>query len=156
MEEAEELCSILEWPHHLYNGKTAKGVLFTPPECETVSLIFLVDGELVCLSKLKYDIHPVNPISVKTQYAAIDVHIAIIKLLKHLAYHYFSVFDLSDEGEYWETGDKEILRKRFGLYNAMLNAVQNALVDFRAEKNDTPESSADRLEKFLNERWKID
>lgn len=156
MEEVQDICAIMKWPYQSYNNETVKGIFFTPPECETISFAFLADGELVCLSKLKYDIHPVNIISVKTQYAGIDVHIAIIKLLKHLANHYFSVFELSDEGEYWETGDEEILRKKFGLYNAMLNAVQNALVDFKSKEGDTPETLADRLEKFLNERWKGD
>lgn len=153
IEEVQDVCTILGWKWHINNDKKLTGISFTPPECETVGLNFLANGELVSKVMLKYDIHPATTISVKTQYAGMDVHMAVIKLLKHLAKHYFSVFELSDEGGYWETSDEEVLHKKFGVYNMMLNAVQAALMDFKAEESNTPERMVDRLEKFLKERF---
>lgn len=153
VEEVQDVCNVLQWPWHI-NQELVDGISFTPPESETVGLNFLPNGELVSKVMLLYNIHPATTISVKTQYTGMEVHMAIIKLLKHLSKQYFSVFELSDEGHYWETGDEDALRKQFGLYNALLDAVTGAMKDFKAEEGDMPERLADRLEKFLNGRLK--
>lgn len=152
VEEVQDVCTILDWRWHLTKDENIDGISFTPPECETLSLTFLPTGEAVSAILLKYGIHPATTISVKTQYAGIDVHIAVIKLLKHLSQRYFSHFELSDEGGYWETDDEEVLRKKFGQYNAILNAVQSLMKDFKGLPDDTPQTLADRLEKFLKDR----
>lgn len=46
----------------------------------------------------------------KTQFAPINVHIAIINLLKSISL-YFSTLTVTDEGRYWETFDQNILQK---------------------------------------------
>lgn len=152
IEEIQDVCTILDWPYKIYNEETVKGISFVPPKCEPVFFTFLDNSELVCLSKFKYDIHPATIISVKTQFAGMDVHRTLIKLLKHLKARYFSKFKLSDESYYWETGDEELLQKKFEQYNFLLNAVGEALKKFKGKEGDTPETVADRLEKFLNER----
>jgi hypothetical protein len=45
---------------------------------------------------------------VKTQFAPISIHIAIVELLKQLAPQFVSL-TVEDEAEYWETGDRETL-----------------------------------------------
>lgn len=156
VEEVKDVCNILGWRYYEDNDEVAKGISFTPPESETLNFTFRPTGELVNKMYLHYNIEPSNTISVKTQFAGIEVHVAIIRLLKHLSAQYFSQFDLKDEGEYWETGDEEVLQKNVGAYNNMLCFVQTAMVDFKAHDGDTPQRLADRLEKFLNERWKED
>jgi hypothetical protein len=58
----------------------------------------------------------------KTQYADIDIHIKIIELLK-LIEPYFEELNVIDEGEYWDTGDKNLLRK---LIDDCFVAIENA------------------------------
>lgn len=42
-----------------------------------------------------------------------DTHLTVLKLLRYLKEKYFSFFELSDEGMYWETQDMEILKSQF-------------------------------------------
>ena len=44
----------------------------------------------------------------KTQFAPPSVHVEVVQLLKEIAVHY-EVFTVDDEGEFWETGDEQIL-----------------------------------------------
>ena len=45
----------------------------------------------------------------KTQFVDIDVHVKIIELLKKIE-PYFQVLIVDDEGEYWNTGDIQLLQ----------------------------------------------
>ncbi len=152
VEEVQDVCNIMEWRYQLCDVDEISGILFTPPECETVGLSFLPNGELVCLVSLKFRTEPANIISVKTQFAGADVHQAIIKLLKHLKASYFATFELMDESSYWETGDEALMHKKFGEYDFLLKSVSAALQDFNVEAGDTAETLAGRLEKFLRGR----
>lgn len=49
---------------------------------------------------------------VKTQFAPPKVHIGIVKLLRTVSKH-FEMFDVDDEGEYWQTSDRQILIEHF-------------------------------------------
>lgn len=116
IEEVSEVCTILGWDQHISDN----GILFVPPECEPLLLHFKADGELVNNLYLQYNIKPASKVSVKTQYAGVEVHIAVVKLLRHLSTAYFKTFHLDDEGYYWATGDEAVLRQRFAAYNTML------------------------------------
>ena len=89
------------------------------------------------------------PPSTKTQFAGIEAHKAIIKLLKHLDKKYLKDFTLVDEGSYWETGDDKILQKQFDNYNAAMDIFCDALKDMTAIPGESAESLADRLERLL-------
>jgi hypothetical protein len=151
VEEVQDVCTILKWNYHLYDDENVKGISFSPPECEPVFLSFS-NNELSSPILQQYNISPATTISVKTQFAGIEVHKALIKLLKHLKETYFKEFELSDEGGYWPTLDEEKLNQQFKRYNYILHKVTEHLKDFKANENDTASSLADRLEKFLNER----
>ena len=71
--------------------------------------------------KLVYMMHT------KTQRGGPDTHIAIIKLFKYLEKKYFVEMTVSDEGNYWETSDKEVLQERFDEYTGLINSVKGAL-----------------------------
>jgi hypothetical protein len=60
--------------------------------------------------------------------------------------------ELSDEGGYWDNLDEEKQNRQFNRYKYKLNKVTEHLKDFKANENDTAESLAERLEKYLNER----
>jgi hypothetical protein len=97
----------LNWKYTIINNEELNGIVFSPENYEPLFFTFAKDGKLYSPVYLKYNIEPATTISVKTQYAGIDAHIAFIKLLKHLSKKYFSEFDLSDEGKYWETDDEK-------------------------------------------------
>lgn len=48
----------------------------------------------------------------KTQFAPLEVHIAVVALLKRLA-PYFEYFDVEDEGDFFETEDISVLEDPF-------------------------------------------
>ena len=64
----------------------------------------------------------------KTQYATrfVDCHLLVIKLLDMLQEKGFKL-DVSDEGNYWETRDLEVLAKNINDYTVLLGAVFDSL-----------------------------
>jgi len=91
-------------------------------------------------------------ISSKTQYAGPDVHMLIINLLKYLSGKYFINFKLSDEGQYWETGDEKILQENFSRYNALLDGVSYAFQNFPMKKGETLETYFERVLKRVTHK----
>lgn len=77
-----------------YEGPTYGIVLWPHPECEPVRLEF--DRDLFTQEFCK------------TQFAGADVHIDIVSLLRRLT-PYFDSLNVTDEGEYWETGSRDVL-----------------------------------------------
>ena len=152
VDELKDVCTIMTWSYHLFDNETVKGICFSPAECEPLYLTFSKDGVLCSPILLQHRIHPSTVISVKTQFAGIDVHIAIIKLLKYLKANYFEKFELDDEGGYWESDDDDILRQQFRNYQLALDTVSDKLKGFEAKESETTESLANRLERFLKER----
>lgn len=152
VEEVKDVCESLQWTYHLFNDKNFTGICFSPPECEPVFLTFNNTPELACPIKWQFKIEPVNFISTKTQFAGIEVHIALLKFLKHLADKYFAVFEMDDEGGYWNTWDEAVLKKQFDRYNFLLDAMAEALRDFKLEPGENALGLVERLEKFLGER----
>jgi hypothetical protein len=151
--EVMDICRSLKWEFHLFDDEHVKGICFAPAKCEPLFVTFSKTGELCSPILLQYEIHPATTIPVKTQYAGIDAHKAVIKLLKHLRPKYFSEFELEDEGGYWQRNDENILQQQFAKYEYLLNAVCTALQDFETKEGETSESLIDRLERFLQERW---
>jgi len=55
----------------------------------------------------------------KTQFAGSEAHIEVIELLRKVA-PLFDKFDVFDEGEYWESGDRSILQGNLDTVEAMI------------------------------------
>jgi len=154
IEEVLDVCTVFNWDYQIIDDESLTGISFTPPGCETLSLSFLPDGQLASWIRLLYDIEPATVISVKTQFAGMDVHKTIIKLLQYLSTKYFSRFDLQDEGGYWETGDEMVLARQFDIYDGLLTKVQETLTHFTIESGTTKEELVKQLEEFLRDRLK--
>ena len=154
-EEVKNICEVFGWTFHLFDDKDFQGICFNPPEGEPVFLTFNNTPHIASpvLWQLKME---TAPVSVKTQFAGIEAHIALIKLLKYLSNRYFKIFELSDEGNYWETGDAEVLKKQFAAYNYALDTICNALKDLKPIPGETASSLADRLEQFFRDLGKTD
>jgi hypothetical protein len=179
--EVEDICKTMGWKYNIFTPKNhtndtahiqnpafinykiedLKGITFSPEHCEPVALTFFPSGKLCSFVKLLYNNPKTNDlmvevVSTKTQYAGMDAHMAILNLLQYLKDKYFSVFKLSDEGNYWKTKDKTILAESFSRYNFLIDTVAEALTNFKSVPGESVTSLADRLEEFLKNKLKID
>ena len=152
-EEVLDVCGVLGWPTHIICNEDFKGICFGPKKCEPVFLTFNSTGE-ICSPILRELNMKENPISVKTQFAGQDAHIALLKFLRYIETKYLVDFTLSDEGNYWETNDENVLKIQFQKYEFILDAVCEVLKDIPAVPGESAASLADRLEKFLSDNLK--
>ena len=119
-----------------------EGIVFHPPKCESVIFTFLSSGWTSSFLHLKaakqyqkVDNEPlfngfpklVYMMHTQTQRAGVDMHVAIIRLFKYVEKKYFSEMKVSDEGNYWETLDTQVLQKSFDRYTDMIDSVKRAL-----------------------------
>ena len=135
-----------------------KGISFIPhPDSEAVSFYFDGKGKLqtpigmvlINEGKIEYD----GFVSVKTQFAPPEVHITIIKLLKHIKKKYISNLKVRDEGEYWETGDENILKQRLEFLGQKINLLRNELSKLGTnEIGSTAEDMVRTIVKILNSK----
>jgi len=178
-DEIADICESLHWPcrpvdmtfdveaQHVPDesgdGKVKqvplRGVVFTPPECETVSLTFTPTWRLssamnLMAADLFSDPEWVYSVHVKTQFAGPDVHIALVKLLKYLEKKYLDDVEVNDEGDYWETADRALLEKNFDTLTHYINVVADALENYTGPVpgDGNPQSLADLIEKILREK----
>ena len=127
------------------------------PDSEPLSLYFDVEGNLiepiamVLINEGK--ISKENSYnSVKTQFAPPDVHISIIKLLKYLKKRYIPNLKVNDEGEYWESEDKEKLIEKIAFLKDKMDMVEGILSSL--DPKIISKSSPEQLAKILEERLK--
>ena len=103
-----------------------KGIQITPhPDSEPIVLFFDRDGHLrspmTMLMILDGTLQPETAwVPMKTQFSGPDIHVWVIGLLKYLKKHYISNLEVSDESEYWDTGDRRKLEEDMTLLNGKL------------------------------------
>jgi hypothetical protein len=85
----------------------------------------------------------------KTQFAPVDVHIAIIKLLRYIQKKYMVNLEVWDEGDYWEMEYSAILAGRIDFLNYKINFLADALNSVEFEKGTSAESVADKIEEIF-------
>jgi len=179
-DEIEDICLSLEWPSRRVdaevdvpsqyvplepdasNGNTPvhlRGISFTPPDSETVSLVFTKTGRLTTTFKMiiadsMFEVSPdlVYGAFTKTQFAGPEVHIAIVKLLKYLEKKYFTKIKVEDEGDYWETMDEDVLLQQFDAYNKALDTVAATLENYGGPTPNSAAKLADQLEQLLKRK----
>jgi hypothetical protein len=91
-------------------------------------------------------------LSTKTQFAGPKTHMVIIHLLKYLSDKYLQEFQLTDEGNYWETGDEKILLDTFKKYTDLLNSVSDALDTFPVNSEETMDDYFLRLLEYIQKK----
>lgn len=135
-----------------------KGISFVPhPDSDTVSFYFDGTGKLqtpigmvlINEGKIEHD----GCVSVKTQFAPPEVHITIVKLLKYLKKKYISNLIVRDEGEYWETGDENILREKIDFLAQKINLLRSEISKLSPnEMGKTPEDMVRTIVNILNKK----
>ena len=139
-----------------------KGIEMSPgPKCESLSFFFDREGNLRCpMSMVAILDGTINLeqawVSVKTQFAPPEIHAWIIGLLKYLKKRHIADLQVSDEGEYWETGDINILKDRMNLINEGLDRLESALsADCLGDGAElSAEEIASRIEQLLRDKGK--
>ncbi len=171
IEEVQDIAIANDWKYHIFkkefpksdNKKTffdkAYGISFSPPECEPVCLTFASNKKLVGIMQFSLyemghrDFHS-EYISVKTQFAGPHIHKLVVHILKYISTIYLVRFKLDDEGEYWETGDENLLDKKFSFMNRLLNAVQFAFESKPIKTGETMDEYFQRVLKDIEENKK--
>lgn len=165
IQEVEEIALANQWKYYVFEksfpskafgdhyDENIYGICFTPPECETVHLAFLSNGKMSSFTNLKFygneqeSSYPeyLYMLSVKTQYAGVEVHIALMKLLKYISQKYLLDFELHDEGQYWETEDETVLRNIFSRYENLIHSFKVGLQTIPIKEGESPEEYIKRI-----------
>ncbi len=158
IDELTDISNELEWKNHIIddNELNIKGIMISPPpECELLTFLFdkttgiIKDRIILAFDDMGDDHYKYN--HTKTQFAPINVHITIIKLLKYLQGKYISDLAVTDEGEYWETNNAELLQTKFDFLDEMINLITDSLNKTQKKPGESVESLAERIEKILAE-----
>lgn len=172
IEEVKDIAEILNWKYNildtgfpeneLIDGKVdgnLYGICFAPENCEPVFITFLSNRRLCSPINLEFFNKPVADVPddaylifTKTQYAGADAHMAVINILKHISNKYMEEIHVTDEGEYWETGDEELLRKIFKRYTALLDGFASALENIPINTGESIEKYIQRIFEMLKNR----
>lgn len=163
--EAVDISESMQWPYeiiHRLPDVPVEGVLIAPEGSEPLWLTFHVEG-FMCNPVLYSYVKEVEGKGIpaeaeqwlftKTQYAGVEAHMALIRLLRYLSQQYFERFELHDESQYWETNDEDLCRKRFGEYDRLTGMVGDALDSMEFDPNATQETVIQMIEKMLSEKF---
>lgn len=118
------------------------------PDCETVLLLFNRLGLLRNYAPQAPGYYTEQKyFFVKTQFAPIEVHVAICELLRFVKDNYMPGLEVRDEGEYWETGDRDKLAMYLDFINdKMRELMETKLRGFRQLLGEEGESDELRIE----------
>ena len=173
IDEIEDITNVYGWKYNIYErhfpentigridyNQKIYGISFTPTNCETVSVSFLSNGRMsddVHMAFFgKTDDQPQRDylymLSVKTQYAGIEIHMLVIQLFRYLNNKYFVDFKLSDEGQYWETNDEALLKTTFKRYTELINGFASTIESYPVLSGEDLESNLERLMKLLHDK----
>lgn len=177
IDEIKDIAETFKWDFTIYNEQFPKnnnshdlmhdgkvyGISFTPPECETVSISFLSNRKMSSNAHLEFygntDKEPYSKylymLSVKTQFAGIEVHKFIIQLFRYLEKkNYFEEFSLIDDGKYWETGDEKLLANIFKKNVELLDSFSFAIESIPIKNGESYEKYFERVINMINARKK--
>ena len=137
-----------------------KGVSVTPHK-DSESLSFFFNIEDGCLRNIMNVItkEPYNPKElewdfIKTQFAPPEVHVTVVKLLQYIKEKYMPDLEVVDEGDYWETGDENVLRNKLKFLGDKIDAFGKALnsiskKDIKEITESDDESMPEKFEKII-------
>jgi hypothetical protein len=92
---------------------------------------------------------------VKTQFAPVNTHVAIVKLLRHLKNKYIHDLEVIDDGGYWESDNVETLEAaRNSIFGAM-DKLENALGSINSDvaESMSQDEFVDYIEKIFREQF---
>ena len=157
--EMEDISKSMGWKHTVIdkfdnNDKTpVKGIIIQPHEkSESLQLIFDQQGNLRNVFAFEFagkDSELTYLNFIETRFAPVEIHIAVIKLLKYIQQKYISTLDVCDEGKYWQTENATLLKDKFDFLNAKIAMSEDVFIRIEFKKDSTPESIVDKIEQVL-------
>jgi hypothetical protein len=163
-EEMEAIAKEMEWKYLciIDTGDSTeiplKGVIISPHK-DSEYLILTVDptGTLRNAFMMKFikkheDLTFLN--FIKTQFAPVEIHIAVVQLLRYIRQKYMSNLYVLDDGCYWETSDADLLRNKIAFLNSMMDKVEGVLKTITFNKEDSVETVANKLEQLLSKKFR--
>ena len=115
---------------------------------KTTPHMFVIDkdGKLVYDGAIDDNTDESRVLFVQTQFSPADVHVAVIKLLRHLAKRYFHELTVIDEGDYWRSEDLTRLIEKREQQLREMKKVERAIKDAPISPDDEPEDIASKIE----------
>jgi len=172
IEELEDIAKVNGWKYVIFErqfpinsfkkpeyNEEIYGICMTPPNCEPIDVCFLSNGRMSSAMHLRFygktekqnERDYLYMLSVKSQSAGIETHRFIIQLFRYLNKKYFADFKLTDEGQYWETNDEDVLETNFKKYTDLINGFVFAIENYPIKPGEDIESYFLRLMKQLND-----
>jgi hypothetical protein len=157
IEELADISTSLKWRYDIIDDadQQVKGIVIKPHD-KSESLDILVNKDMHLVSFIALYLKKVNEedakfVFVKTQFAPIDVHISLIKLLKYLKKIYISNLEVKDEGDYWDTMDEIILKEKMDFLGSRIDLVADIFEAHQEEIQSatTPENLVNKIEQIL-------
>ncbi len=145
--ECFEFAKVFRWDYYIFElefpqipfpddyNENIYGIALSPPECEPLWFTFLSNGKMGSPAQLQYfgnSSDPYNQFALyrlftKTQFAGHGIHMLVIEIFRHIIKEYLVDFTMSDEGKYWETGNRQELERIYKQYNFLLDMFGDGL-----------------------------
>jgi hypothetical protein len=170
IEEVTDISLANQWKFHVFEeafpseaftldsyNDSIYGICFSPPNCEVVCLTFLSNGKICAFynlesSKVSLNELDDNYLSVKTQFAGPEIHKQLITIFDYINKKYFENFDLTDEGNYWETKNDQLLKDTFKKYTNLINGFDSLLDNIPIGERETIEAYLIRIAEINNKK----
>ncbi|WP_035668626.1 hypothetical protein [Flavobacterium sp. 83] len=170
IEEVIDISLVNQWKFHIFEeafpnhaftlnsyNDSIYGICFNPPNCEVVCLTFLSNGKMSPFynfepSKVYVNELDDNYLSVKTQFAGPEIHKQLINIFDYINKKYFENFDLTDEGNYWETKNEQLLEDTFEKYTNLINGFDSLLNNIPIGENESIEAYLIRIAEINNKK----
>lgn len=171
--EIKDIAGVFKWEYTVYErqfpenafGKTEYnqniyGISFTPPECETIFMCFLSNGRMSSNVHLQFFGKTNNQeereylymLSVKTQYAGVELHQFIIELFRYMHTKYFTNFEFTDEGDYWNSNDIELLKANFKRNGDLIHSFSSAIECIPKLPSETMDAYFKKIIEFIRKK----
>ena len=163
--EVVDISKSMGWPYEILEPSPeipVHGVLVSPEGSEPLWLTFHKEG-FMCNPLLYSYIKEVEGVGIpesaeqwlftKTQYAGVEAHMAMIRLMRYLSQQHFERFELHDESRYWETNDEAICRQKFAEYDRLMYMVGDTLDSLEMDPAESSETIAGKIEKLLSDKF---
>jgi hypothetical protein len=156
-EELRDIAGSVGWAFHdIDDGeKELRGIILSPkPEMEPIVFLFDPKGRIHSLGDLIAGWKEGDFLctAVKTQFVGSAEHVWLCGLLRHVQRTYMPGMEVTDEGGFWETGNRQELQKRIDFSDRMIRefgaALQQASMDTVLDTND-PDSIADFIQQTV-------
>ncbi len=114
--ELKAISEEMDWKCFVIDDEDFVGIIISVAEkCEPLTFVINRQGKLIHPAWFNHKNPPEAAfyVSTKTNFSTIDIHIAIVKLIKYIKIKYIPNISVTDEGDYYETGDKELLEQKW-------------------------------------------